>query len=469
MSTSTAKKPTASLKTKDILALAFGAMIGWGWVVLAGGWLLQAGVVGTLLAFLVGGAVVIMIGLVYAEMASAMPENGGEHVYSYRALGRKPAFICTWAIIFGYVSVVAFEAVALPTVVDYILPSYSVGYLWTIAGWDVYFSWVMVGVIGSIAMTWINYIGVQTAALLQKTVTLLILVAGVMLITGSFFQGSIATIESPLPNGFGGTFSVLLMIPFLFIGFDVIPQAAGEMDVPKKKIGQLLVISVVVAILWYMFLSLAVAMVLDTEALKGSSLAVADTMREIVGAEWGRTLIVFAGIAGIITSWNAFFIGGSRAIYALAESGDLPACFAKLHPKYKTPTNAILLIGAFSTLAPLMGRQSLVWLVNASGVGIIIAYIFVVYSFIVLRNKEPEMERPFKVAYGKAVAWLALACSAGMLLLYMPFSPSALSAKEWAMVAAWFGLGGLLLALNKESKKHSEVAASRITQTTASE
>ena len=169
------------LGSKDVLALAFGAMIGWGWVVLAGGWVLSAGAAGAMLAFAVGGVVVILIGLTYAELASAMPLTGGEHVYSHRALGMGASFFCTWAIILGYISVVAFEAVALPTVIEHLFPNYKVGLLWNVAGWDVYLSWALVGSAGAIVMTWINIRGITTSALLQKTVTILILVAGIML------------------------------------------------------------------------------------------------------------------------------------------------------------------------------------------------------------------------------------------------------------------------------------------------
>jgi amino acid transporter len=90
-------------------------MIGCGWVVLTGGWIQTAGSAGAMLAFLIGGIAVVLIGLTYAELASAMPLTGGEHVYSHRALGMGGSFFCTWAIILGYISVVAFEAVALRT------------------------------------------------------------------------------------------------------------------------------------------------------------------------------------------------------------------------------------------------------------------------------------------------------------------------------------------------------------------
>ncbi|MES3676517.1 APC family permease [Halomonas elongata] len=451
---------TRVLARKDVLALAFGAMIGWGWIVMTGNWIQSAGSLGAIVAFLLGGSVIVLVGLTYAELASAMPQVGGEHVYSYRALGHFASFLCTWAITLGYVSVVSFEAVALPTVVEHLFPGYAVGRMWTIAGWDVNATWVAVGVAGSVAMTWINYLGVRTAALVQKVVTLLILVVGIMFITGALFEGNTATLE-PLFNVqegvIGGIMAVIIMVPFMFVGFDVIPQAAEEIDLPFREIGRVLMISVILAVFWYALIILGTALMLDPSALAESSLAVPDAMQAVFQAPWAGNLMILAGIAGIITSWNAFYIGGSRAIYALAHAGMLPAFLARLHPKHRTPTNAILVMGLLSAIAPFFGRPALVWLVVAGGLGIVIAYLFVALSFVVLRRREPELHRPFRVRHGKTVGALSVLLSIALIGLYLPGSPSALSMAEWGIFAVWMLLG---LAFYAWSRRRYGVAYS---------
>lgn len=430
------------LNKKEVLALAFGAMIGWGWVVLAGGWVNSAGALGAMLAFAIGGLAVVLIGLTYAELAAAMPLTGGEHVYSHRAFGMGGSFLCTWAIILGYVSVVAFEAVALPTVVEHLFPNYKAGLLWTVAGWDVYFTWAAVGVIGAIVMTWVNILGIKSSALLQKVVTLLILIVGIMLITGALFSGETANMEPLFVNGMKGLLAVVIMTPFMFVGFDVIPQAAEEINLPPKQIGRILVLSVIMAVAWYVGVVLAVALALSAEESAASSLPTADAMTAIFGGSWGGKLLVLAGIGGIITSWNAFLIGGSRAVYAMAHAKMLPEFLGRLHPRYNTPVNAILMVGALSIIAPLFGRRALVWLVDAGGLGIVVAYATVAGSFLVLRRREPEMPRPFRVAYGGAVGWGALILACGIVLLYMPGSPAALIwPYEWAIAGGWTLLG----------------------------
>jgi amino acid transporter len=428
------------LDLKDTLALSFGAMVGWSWVILSGLWIGNGGSLGAVLGFVLAGVPIMLIGLLYAELAAAMPVVGGEHEYSLQALGRHGAFFCTWAIVFVYVSVCMFEAVALPTVIDYWFPDYQAGYLWSLAGWDVYFSWVAVGVAGSALVTFINYIGVKSTAVVQTTVTVLILAAGIMLISGGLLKGSPANLQPLFSNGLAGVFSVAVMAPFMFVGFDVIPQAAQEIHLPARSIGRVLLGSIVLALGWYALVIVAVALLVPAAGL-GASLVTA----EAAGKAWGlagANLLVLGGVGGIITSWNAFLVGGSRAVYAMAQHGMLPAWLGRLHPRYRTPSNAILAIGLLSMAAPLCGRALLVGIVDAGSFAVVIAYALVAVSFLALRRNRPDMPRPFRLRHGVLIGWLALLGSLGLLALYLPGSPSALLwPVEWGMVGGWFLLG----------------------------
>lgn len=424
-------------------------MIGWSWVVLSSTWIMSAGTLGAILAFLIGGGAMLLIGLTYAELASALPFAGGEHVYSERALGSGASFVCTWAIVLGYVSVVTFEAVALPTVLDSLMPGLNKVFLWQIAGWDVYLSWVLTGVAGAVVMTWINIRGVRMASLVQTVVVLAMLLVGILFVSGAVVAGSVSNMQPLWRDGFSGMSLVLVMVPFMFVGFDTIPQAAEEIDLPYRDIGSVLMLSVMMAIAWYSLIVLGVGLMLNESELPNASLAPAEANARMYG-EFGRLALLGAGLAGIITSWNAFIIGGSRAIYALARANLLPAFLGELHPRYHTPVNAILLIGLLSIIGPFFGRPALVWAVDAGGLGIVIAYSMVALSFLVLRRKEPELARPYRVPYGNLVGWLALLLSCGLGLLYLPGSPSALVwPQEWAIVIVWALLGGVLYKFSR--------------------
>ncbi len=443
------------LRRREVLALAFGAMIGWSWVVLTGTWIASAGTLGAIAAFLLGGFAILLIGLTYAELASALPFAGGEHVYSERALGRAASFVCTWAIILGYVSVVTFEAVALPTVLSSLIPGLDKVYLWQVAGWDVHLTWVLVGVAGAVLMTVLNVIGVRMVALVQTLVVLVILIVGVVFVTGATLNGTVENMQPLMQDGFSGIALVLVMVPFMFVGFDTIPQAAEEIDLPFRDIGTVLMLSVAMAIAWYSLIILGVGLTMNAAALAKADLATAEASALLYG-DSGRIALLLAGLAGIITSWNAFIVGGSRAMFALARAGLLPEPLGRLHPKYRTPTNAILLIGALSAIGPLFGRPVLVWVVDAGGLGIVIAYAMVAWSFLVLRKKEPALPRPYRVPFGNAVGSLALLLSLGLGLLYMPGSPAALLwPQEWGIVFLWSGMGALLYfyAARKNSRR----------------
>ena len=200
---------------------------------------------------------------------AAMPQCGGEHVFSYRAMGSTGSFICTWMIVLGYVSVACFEACAFPTIITYLWPGFLKGYMYTVAGFDIYASWLITAIVIAFLIMLINIIGAKTAAILQTVLTCIIGGAGILLIVASVINGTVDNLDGQI---FAGTttgvnikaiIGVAAMSPFYFIGFDVIPQAAEEINVPPKKIGNILILSVVLAVIFYAFVIIAVGFVMN--------------------------------------------------------------------------------------------------------------------------------------------------------------------------------------------------------------
>lgn len=437
------------LKGREVIALSFGAMIGWSWVLMTGVWLNEAGTLGTVIAFSVGGLAIALIGLTYSELASAMPRAGGEHIYTRRALGNHWSFACTWALLFSYVNVCLFEAVALPTAVSYLWPDISLGTLWNVLGSDVDIGFVIIGSGAAAVVTWVNYLGIRTAALAQTIVTGLIICAGLLLFSGAAFNGQVANAEPWLATPASGVLAVLIMVPAMLVGFDVIPQSAEEIDLPPQQVGKLLVISVFCAVAWYVLITLSVGLGLTAQQQAESTMATADAASALWsnfgGGNWAGAFLVLGGIGGILTSWNAFIVGASRVLFALAESGHVPAAFMRLHPKYKTPYVGILAIGILSMFAPLFGKTILVWLINSGSFAVTIAFVFVAISFLVLRRKEPDMPRPFKVSHPRLVGYGAVLLALGLLSAFLPWSDSALSwPEEWMTIVIWTAIGLIL-------------------------
>ena len=436
-----------SLGNRDALALGFGAMIGFGWVVLTGGWLSSAGTMGAILAMLTGGAIMAIVGLTYAELTASMPKAGGEHNFILRALGPRPSFIGSWAITGGYVTIVAFEAVALPRTVEYILPGLSQIPLWTIAGFEVHLTWALVGVVAGAAITLINILGVKQAGIVQTFTVLFLLVIGALLLFGSFTGGSTENMFPMFNNGVSGYFAVLMVVPFLFIGFDVIPQSAEEVNIAPRQIGKLVVLAVVLATAWYVMVVLTTASAMPASALAGTDIATADAMGALFGSDIMAKILIAGGIAGILTSWNSLLLGASRLVFSLARSGMLPSWFGALHPKFRTPHNAILFIGGISMLAPFFGVEMLGWLVDGGAPSIIIAYFLVAVTFLVLRKREPKMDRPLRVGGtgngGIIIGIGAVVLTLALFSLYMPGMPASLSWEPWLIFFIWWGMGAL--------------------------
>jgi len=196
---------------------------------------------------------------------------------------------------------------------------------------------------------------------------------------------------------------------------------------------------------------------LKQDAILSSGLVTADAMRAVFnGSNRASKLLVLAGLGGIVTSWNAFFMGGSRAIYAMAERDMIPHSFSKIHPKYHTPTKSIVLIGVIASIAPIFGKSMLTWLVNAGSFAVVIAYLMVAISFLALRKNEPHLKRPYSVKHWKVIGSAAVIMSAFILIICFPGLPAALSwPYEWGIILIWFGFGGLLYMVKSKGKvKH---------------
>ena len=451
------------MSSTDILVVAFGAMIGWGWVVSSGRWIQGAGTIGTVIGFIIGGLMIYFVGMTYAELTPAMPKVGGEHVFSYKAFGPTGSFICTWALILSYIGVVCFEAVSLPTIIQYIFPSFAQGYMYTIAGSDVYATGVIVAAIFTIGIIVLNILGIKAASIFQTILTVVIAAVGIILVVASAINGSPENLEGQVivGEGFGSVkniMAVAVVAPFFLFGFDVIPQVAEEINIPLKKIAKVLLLSIICAVVFYGLVVFAVGYAMNSseisEAMNGSGLVTASAMEKVFNSAVMAKVLIIGGLCGVITSWNSFLIGGSRAIFSMAESKMIPGKFAKLHRKHKTPTNALLLIGLLSLAAPFFGRTMLVWISDAASFACCLAYLMVSMSFVILRKKEPELHRPFKVKHYKFVGITASILSGFMVVMYLiPGSGATLTVEEFIMVGGWALLGLIFYIICKNRYK----------------
>ena len=444
-----------SLNMKDVLALAFGTMIGWGWIMLAGSWVGNGGTLGAIIAFLLGGVMAIFVGLTYAELTPALPLAGGELVFSYRAMGYNASWFTGWMITLAYLGVAAWEGPALSNALGFLfggkLP--QLGVLYEFQGSQVTGIFLLIGVVGAVIMTILNIAGAKSSAIFQTTATVAMAIGGIAFFVSGVATGEVENLKPMFTDG-QGLVAVILAVPAMFVGFDVIPQAAEEMNMPLNKIGKIMIIAIVMAATWYIIMILGTAMSTPGDVLSGyvndpDCVPVANCFAYALGSPvWGK-LMICAAMCGILTSWNGFIVGASRVIFSMARAHMLPGIFAKVNSK-GVPVAAILLVGIITILSPLLGKSALVWFVDAAAFGTVVAYFMVSLSFLILRKKEPDLARPFKVNAGIVVGILAVGVALFMATLYLPlYSPAPLTGIEWALVGGWIVLGIILFIANK--------------------
>lgn len=445
-----------SLNMKDVLALAFGTMIGWGWIMLAGSWVASGGVIGAILAFALGGIMALFVGMTYAELTPALPLAGGELVFSYRAMGYNASWFTGWMITLAYIGVAAWEGPALANALGFLFGNLlpDMGVLYEIQGSQVTGMFLLIGCVGAVILSFVNYRGAKASAVFQTTATIAMAIGGIAFFFGGVIKGDIGNMIPVFTDG-KGFVAVILAVPAMFVGFDVIPQAAEEMNIPLGKIGKVMIIAIGMAAAWYMIMILGVALSAPVDVRNGfasdpNSVPVADTFAYALGHPVFGKLMIIAAMCGILTSWNGFIVGATRVLFSMSRAKMLPSVFAKVHPKYDSPVAAILLVGLITVLSPLLGKSALSWFVNAAAFGTVVAYFMVSLSFCVLRRTEPDLERPFLVKGGNVIGICAVLVALFFISLYLPiYSPTPLAPIEWALVGGWIVLGIVLFIANK--------------------
>ena len=189
------------------------------------------------------------------------------------------------------------------------------------------------------------------------------------------------------------------------------------------------------------------------ESLSSSGLVTAEAMAKAFSSQAMAKVLIIGGVCGIITSWNSFLMGGSRAIFSMSEAHMLPHIFGKLS-KHKTPATALIFVGILSVASLFLGRSALVWISDTASLACCIAYCIVSASFLMLRKKEPELARPYKVKKPVIVGLIATIMSAIMVLLYIiPGTGCTLASQEWMIAGGWTGLGIVLYITAKVRNK----------------
>jgi basic amino acid/polyamine antiporter, APA family len=346
----------------------------------------------------------MLIALSFAEVSSRFDGTGGPYLYTRAAFGRFAAFEVGWMLWFTRAASWAAVINVLATAVAFYAPALSSG--WPRAAF-------IVSIIVAIAA--INIRGIRQSSLVLNVLTVgklfpLVVFAAV----GIFFVDAALLVPDRAPT-FAELSSTGLLLVFAFGGYEVIPVPAGEARDPRRAVPFALVMTIVIVTI--VMTVVQVVAVGTLPGLAASKTPLADASLLFLGGA-GAALLTLGAVLSTTGNNMGQALSGSRNLYALAEQGDLPGLFGRIHPQFRTPINAILVTSAVSLVLAVSGRYSDLALVSA--ISRLLVYVATCASTLRLRSavfagqvKPPTFVVPFGAVIPATATAIALAMLAG--------------------------------------------------------
>jgi amino acid transporter len=397
------RKPRPELTLFDSTCLIVGIIIGAGIYQMApdiakgvgGGW-------GVLGLWVLGGVLSLCGALSYAELATAYPEEGGDYVYLSRAYGSWAGFLFGWAQLAivrpGDIAVMAF---AFATYARAIYDPFG-------GGSQVQ---VVYAVLATVMLTLINVLGVRQGKWTQNLLTT-VKALGLLLIVGAAFIAR--PVAAPVEAGGQLPFSLaLIFVLFTYGGWNEMAYVAGEVRDPRRNIVRALFAGTTAVTLLYLLVNVAFLHTLGYEGLKGSKAVATDT----VAAVWPQGAAVVISVLICLSALgavNGLVFTGARISYAVGQDHRLFAYLGRWDPRRGTPAVALVVQGMIAvTLIVVLG--SFIDAILYTAATVYTFYLASTVAVIVLRYKDPQRERPYRVL-GYPVTPLVFAGVCGFLV-----------------------------------------------------
>jgi amino acid transporter len=459
-----------SLSLWNYFTMGFGAIIGTGWVLLVGDWMiLGGGPIAAMIAFVLGALFLLPIGAVFGELTTAIPISGGIVEYVERTFGPTAGHITGWFLSLGNGILCPWEAIAISSLLSSMW-SKLVGMGWLtsvklydIAGSTVYLFPTLISEAVCVMVIFLNFHGAKSAAKLSSFLSKALLVGMVLAMVVSLFvgspsnlmpvferigagaSGSAAGVTTGATSFIGGVMAVLVMTPFFYTGFDTIPQSAEEASegLDWKKFGLIISASLLASGLFYVFCIYAFGTIFPWKSAVAMPVPALASIAKI--SMWFYLPMLVIGTLGPLGPMNSFYGATARIMLAMGRKGHLPRTFSHIDAKTGTPRAANTVLAVATVIGPFLGSNLLIPLTEVSSFSFVLACTMAAAACFKMRFTEPDLPRPYKVPGGKIGIGLAFVCGSAIILLQvLPFSPAALKPVSWVIVLVWLALGIIL-------------------------
>src|SRR5207302_1778634 len=378
------------------------------------------------MAWIVGGLLSFFGAMTYAELGAMKPEAGGEYVYIRDAYGGLMGFLYAWTwfliakpasiatITSGLVRVLSgFPALKI---LDHAFAH------WQFASGRVFEIKYghLVAITATLLISWLNYLGVKKAGKFQLIFTSLKVVMVIVIVLLGFSAATggwhnFGTEFVGAKGGMAGFMAALVAALWAYDGWNDLNMVAGEVRDPERSIPRALIIGVGIVAALYMGLNAAVQYVLPAPAVAAASVPASAAMQVAVGA-WGATLVSIGMAVSMMVTLNGTIMSGARIPFAVARDGYFFRALAEVHPRFHTPSLAIIVQAAGAILLLLIGgafRELFSLAIFAEW----LFYMIAASTIFVFRVREPQMARPYRM-WGYPILPALFIVSAGVLLYY---------------------------------------------------
>ena len=430
-----------------LTAIGLGGLIGAGIFVLTGVVAATQAGPAVSLSFAIAGIASAAAALCYAEFAGMIPVAGSAYTYGYAVLGELAAWVIGWDLLLEYALVVAVVSIgwsgylqALLSQLGLTLPNWAMGAPGTGPGRVL----DLPAMLGSLSVAGLLVLHIEWSARFNTAMVIIKLAAVVLVVAAGLPHVHTANWHPFMPFGFGGVAEGAAVVFFAVFGYDTLTTAAEEAKDPQQQLPRAVLLSLAISLTLYIAMSLVLTGIVRYDTLNSAApVAAAFTA---IGLPWVTLLVSVAAVAGIASVMLAFMLGCARIWFAMSRDGLLPAWFAQVHPRFRTPHRPTLIAGGLTALvAGFFPIKEVAELVN---IGTLSAFVIICFSIIVLRRTQPGLQRSFRTPL---VPWIPLSGMAFSLWLL-----SKLPAIAWERFIVWMVLG--LLLYFSYGRRHSLLA-----------
>jgi basic amino acid/polyamine antiporter, APA family len=443
-----------TLRGRDYFTLAFGSMVGVGWMLVIDDWLMRGGSGGAILGFLIGGLLLLPIGYAYGRLTERMPDAGSEIAYTGAVFPKWMVFATGWAMTLAYLIVCPYEAVAIGRIASYLFPQMNTWEMYRVGGYPVYLPHLVAGLLLTAIIVTVNYRGVQLSARFQNFMTFGLLAIFAVFATLGLWRGQAANLQpifagaggnaasgaSSISGGFVSTLLVLQIVPYFMTGFEAAPKCSEEAsaEFSPSHFKRVIFIALGAGIFFYVTVIAVVSLIQPWQTLTGERFATAVAFERAFGSRLLVQVIMLGVLLSLLKIFNGNFLTATRLLFAMGRRNLLDRRLSQVHPRFRAPAVAVAFAGVLTAAASFLGQAVLVPISEVGSLASAFGWLATCLALCTGAAGDMTPRAKMIGVTGVAVTTMLI------LIKVLPWIPGSFRVYEFTALAGWIALGAIL-------------------------